>query len=321
MVHQLFARVMGGERIGREEALGLVDAPLDGLTLAADSLRRHFCGWDFDLCTIINAKSGRCSENCRFCAQSSHYPTTCLSYPLLDEDTMMAQAKGDHEAGVLRFSIVTAGRSLDDDEIARLAHCAHRIVEEIGIAVCVSAGLLTRAQYKVLKDAGVSRIHNNLEAAEAYFPQICTTHTYADKVAAIKNAQAVGLTVCSGGIMGLGESWENRIDMALALRDLGIKSVPVNVLNAIPGTPLAENPPLSEDEVKRIVAIYRFILHDASIRMAGGRGLFADKGRAFFSSGANAAISGDMLTTYGINTATDLDMLRTMGYKAVKCHD
>ncbi|MBP2664199.1 MAG: biotin synthase, partial [Firmicutes bacterium] len=175
-------------------------------------------------------------------------------------------------------------------------------------------------QLQQLKAAGVARYHNNLETSRRYFPHICTTHTYDDKIATIKNALAAGLEVCSGGVMGLGETIEDRIAMALDLRSLGVKSIPVNVLNPIKGTPLGNTPKLTADEVARIVAVYRFILPDAAIRLAGGRGLLADKGKAVFQSGASAAISGDMLTTAGISISNDMALLKDLGFE-VKFHE
>ena len=162
--------------------------------------------------------------------------------------------------------------------------------------------------------AGAERVHNNLESSRRYFPEVCTTHTYDDKIAALRAAQAAGLSVCSGGIMGLGETMEDRIDMVLTARELGVRSIPVNMLNPIPGTPYEHNERLKPEDMQRIVAVFRFLVPDASIRLAGGRGLLPDKGRACFCSGANAAISGDMLTTSGITIETDMQMLRELGY-------
>ena len=189
------------------------------------------------------------------------------------------------------------------------------IKKKIGISVCVSFGLLNEEQFRRLKEAGVSRVHNNLETSRKNFKEVCTTHTFEEKIQAIQAAKAAGLSVCSGGIMGLGESVEDRIDMALELRELGIKSVPINMLNPIPGTPYANNKKVSSDEMQRIVAVYRFILPDAFIRLAGGRGLLEDKGKGCFQSGANAAITGDMLTTAGITVETDKKLLQELGYE------
>lgn len=315
-INSLTEKVLKGEQITKEDALYLYDQPLDELCESADKIRRHFCSSCFDLCTIINGKSGRCSENCKFCAQSAHNHTGVTEYPLLPDEEILAQAKTNQQQGVLRYSIVTSGKQLSDTEVDRMCSLIRRIGKEAGISVCVSFGLLTEEQFRKLKAAGVSRIHNNLETSERNFPNICTTHSFQDKVQAIRAAQAAGLSVCSGGIMGLGESVEDRIDMALSLRELRIKSVPVNMLNPIPGTPFEKNERLTNEDMRRIVAVYRFILPDASIRLAGGRGLLPDKGKSCFTSGANAAISGDMLTTAGITVKTDLTLLKELGYEA-----
>lgn len=310
-------KVLNGGAITREEALYLYEQPLEELCAGADRIRRQFCGSRFDLCTIINGKSGCCSENCKFCAQSAHNHTGAAQYPLLPAEEIVEQARINHQQGVLRFSIVTSGKALSDGEVDRMCEVVRRLKDEVGISVCVSFGLLDETQFRKLKEAGVDRVHNNLEASRRYFPQVCTTHNFEDKVRAIRAAQAAGLSVCSGGIMGLGETPEDRIDMAISLRELGIRSVPVNLLNPIPGTPLEGNRRLSQEEMQRIVAVYRFLLPNAFIRLAGGRGLLPDKGRGCFLSGANAAISGDMLTTAGITTGTDLALLDELGYEAV----
>lgn len=311
----LTQQVMGGHKVTKEEALWLSKQPLEPLCRQADMIRHHFCQNAFDLCTIINGKSGRCSENCKFCAQSAHNHTAADTYPLLSKEEILADAKKQAAQGVLRYSIVTAGKALSDEEINSMCDAIRQIRQETTLSVCVSFGLLTESQFRRLKEAGVSRVHNNLETSEKHFPNICTTHTFADKVSAIQAAQRAGLTVCSGGIMGMGETMADRIDMALSLRELGITSVPVNVLNPIPGTPFGEYPTLSEEEFLRILALYRFLLPAASIRMAGGRGLLPQGGKSCFRSGANAAITGDMLTTAGITVQKDLQMLTELGYE------
>lgn len=313
-IKALYNRVIGGYLITREEALFLYKEDLGDLTRYADMIRDHFCGNQFDMCTIINGKSGLCSENCKFCAQSSHYNTGSKVYSLLSEEEILADAKKNADQGVMRYSIVTAGRSLSDGEVDRMCQIIRRIKEEVHISVCVSFGLLKEDQFMRLKEAGAERVHNNLEASENFFPSVCTSHSFSDKVQAIRAAQDAGLDVCSGGIMGLGESIEDRIDMALSLRDLGIESIPVNMLNPIPGTPMEKYESLDEKEMQRIIAVYRFILPKAFIRLAGGRGLMRDKGRACFMSGANAAISGDMLTTAGITVDKDKKLLEELDY-------
>ena len=314
-LHTLEQKVLQGEVISRKEALWLSHQPLEELCAAADRLRQQFRGNTFDLCTILNAKSGLCPEDCRFCAQSAHNHTGAEVYPLLSQETIVQEALKNQAQGVLRFSIVTSGKRLSQEEVEVLCRVIQRIRQVCSISLCGSFGLLDETQYAMLKKAGISRIHNNLETSRRNFPNICTTHTFDDKVAAIRAAQAAGLTVCSGGIMGLGETEEDRIDMALTLRELGIKSVPLNLLNPIPGTPMEGNKRLTSDDMRRIAAVYRFLLPDASIRLAGGRGLLPDKGEGCFRSGANAAISGDMLTTAGITVETDLALLDKLGYE------
>lgn len=320
-LNALTDKVLRGEAITREEALYLWEQPLQELCRCGDRIRRHFCANRFDICTIINGKSGRCSEDCKFCAQSACHHTGAAQYPLLSPDEIVAQARADFQQGVLRYSIVTSGRSLSQREVDEMCGVIRRIRDEVGISVCISFGLLSEAQFRMLKEAGATRVHNNLETSRRYFPQVCTTHTFDDKVRAIRAAQAAGLSVCSGGIMGLGETPEDRIDMAISLRELGIRSVPVNLLNPVPGTPFENRQVLSEADMRRIVAVYRFLLPEASIRLAGGRGLLPDQGRRCFQSGANAAISGDMLTTAGITTRTDMAMLKELGYEVRLCNE
>ena len=230
----------------------------------------------------------------------------------------MEQAKRSGARGVLRYSVVTSGRRLSETEIEQVCESIRAVRREAGIEVCVSFGLLGEADFVKLKEAGASRVHCNLETSRRYFPQVCTTHTYADKIETLRAAKRAGLDVCSGGIMGLGEMMEDRIDMALTARELGVTSIPVNVLNPIPGTPYENNRTLTNEEVRRIVAMFRFALPDAMIRLAGGRGLLGDKGEKCFAGGANAAISGDMLTTAGITVETDMALLEQMGYTVIK---
>lgn len=312
---QLKEKVLREESITKEESMTFMDADLEELAQAADEIRAKFCGNGFDICTIINAKSGKCSENCKYCAQSAYYDTTAEVYPLLGTEEIVKQAKYNDDRGVLRYSLVTSGRCLSDAEIDKACESIRAVKRETGIEVCISMGLLREEQFRRLKEAGAVRVHNNLETSRNNFPNVCTTHTFADKVEALKAAGKAGLSICSGGIMGLGETMEDRIDMAFSLKELGVKSVPVNMLNPIPGTPYEKNERLTNDDMRRIVAIFRFILPDASIRLAGGRGLLPDKGRSCFVSGANAAISGDMLTTAGISIETDMKMIKELGYE------
>lgn len=321
LVSELKEKVLSGVSITREEAISLCDVSLEELCEAADEIREKVSGKGFDICTIVNGKCGKCSEDCKYCAQSAHYSTALIeSYPLLDTDRLVEEAKYNAQKGVIRYSIVTSGKRLSKEEVVKLAGSIRKIKEEVDIEICVSLGLLDEEDFTVLHEAGASRVHCNLETSRDYFKEICTTHTYDEKIETLKAAKRAGMSICSGGIMGLGESFEDRIDMVITARELGVKSNPVNVLNPIPGTPFENNKTLTNDEVRRCVAIFRFIIPDGSIRLAGGRGLLGDKGEGCFRSGANAAISGDMLTTAGITIETDMNLIDKLGYEVKLCN-
>ncbi|MDO4554084.1 MAG: biotin synthase BioB [Lachnospiraceae bacterium] len=316
MIEELRNRVIRGYMVDKTDAMKLIDAPLDELLAASNEIREKMCGNEFDMCTIVNGKCGKCSEDCKYCAQSAFYHTSCTdSYPLLDTVAIVKEAKRNDERGVYRFSIVTSGRKLSDGEVDKVCESIREIKKQTNIEVCVSFGLLEEEQFRKIKEAGASRVHCNLESSRRFFPEICTTHTYDEKIETLKSAKRAGLSICSGGIIGLGENMEDRIDMVMTARELGVKSVPVNILNPIPGTPFENNKIIRNDELCRIVAIYRFIIPDGNIRLAGGRGLVGDQGAKCFSSGANAAISGDMLTTAGITVETDKALLTDLGFK------
>lgn len=316
MLEQIKKRIMQNkDAITKEEAKALLSVDLQALSDAANEIRGHFCGNQFELCAIVNGKSGQCSENCKYCAQSMECQAPIKTYPLMENDALFRDAKRQETGGIVRYSVVTSGARLSDKEVETLCDGYRSMREKTKLALCASHGLLTFTQFQKLKLAGVTRYHNNLETSRRFFPQICTTHTFDDKVATIKAAQRAGFSVCSGGIMGLGETMEDRIDLALELRALQVTSVPINILNPIQGTPLAHAKPLSSEEVLRIVAIFRFILPEKVLRLAGGRGLLPDQGRAAFCSGINGAISGDLLTTSGICSDTDQKMLKELGYE------
>lgn len=309
-------KVLSGGTITRDEAIALWKEPIEALGKAADEIRRKFCGDSFDMCTIINGKSGRCPEDCKYCAQSAHYGIgSTESYGLLSTEEILKEARYNDEKGVLRFSIVTSGKRLSEPEVDSLCETIRAIRRETSLQVCVSLGLLDEEQFMKLKAAGASRVHCNLETSRRYFPQVCTTHTYDEKIETIRSAERAGLELCSGGIMGLGETAEDKIDMVITARELGVRSVPVNLLNPIKGTPYENNETLTAEEAARCVAVFRFLIPDGNIRLAGGRGLLEDKGKICFESGANAAISGDMLTTAGITVDTDKKLLDELGYK------
>ena len=311
--------IINGHKITQEEVNVLLYTPLETLCNAANEIREYFCKNSFDICSIFNGKCGKCSENCKFCAQSIYHKTEINEYPMIEnKEKILKESLYNQSKGILRFSIVTSGRGLSNEELNITCANYKFIMDNCNIALCASHGLLTIEQLKALKNAGVKRIHCNIETNKTFFSQICTTHTYEDRIDTIKLAQSIGLEVCSGGIFGLGESWSDRIALAFELRDLGIKSIPINILRAIKGTQLENNKNLLLDEIRQIVSIFRFILPDCAIRLAAGRGLMADKGEAVFLSGANACITGDMLTTAGVHIDEDLPMIKKLGYKIEK---
>lgn len=311
----LAEEIIAGRRLkeGEPAVQCLLTSKVDTLCQAADRIRAAFSGDHVDLCTIINGKSGRCSEDCKYCAQSIHSKTGCETYAFLDEETILHAAMFNERAGVSRFSIVTSGRTLEGESFEKAVRSFERLNRECRIELCASMGLLSEAQFRRLRAVGVKRCHNNIESSRNFFPHICTTHGFDQKLNAIRAAQRAGMSVCSGGIIGMGESWQDRIDMAFTLASLGIRSIPLNVLIPVPGTPFQDRTPLSEEEVLRTVALFRFINPEADIRLAGGRKTLRDNGRLAFSSGASAAITGDMLTTTGSSVARDRAMLTEIG--------
>lgn len=314
-MHPLIEKVLQtGEGLSRKDALYLAEN-LDETELeqGAGAVRDKWCGASFDFCAIINGKSGRCSENCKYCAQSAHHHAALEEYELLGKEVVCADAHRKAEQGVHRYSVVTSGRALSDAEVNALCDTYREIAATTPLFLCASLGLLTRAQFERLYDAGIRRYHNNLETSRRFFPHICTTHEYDEKIAVIETARSVGFEICSGGIIGLGETLEDRIDLALTLRELCVDSVPLNVFNPIPGTPLEDNEVLSNREVAQAVALYRLIMPKTSIRLAGGRGLLGDKGERAIRAGANAAITGDMLTTQGISVKDDQLLAQQIG--------
>ncbi len=312
---KLAIEIINGRRLQRGEDLSFFfEADSEELFEGANMIREALCGNKLDLCSIINGRSGRCSENCKFCAQSSHHKTEINEYEFLDPEIIVEDCKKHQENGVHRYSIVTSGRTLKNKDFEKAIATYKKMSVECKIKLCASHGFLTKEQLVCLKEAGVSMYHANIETSKRNFPNICTTHTYEDKIKVIKLAQEAGLKVCSGGIIGMGETWEDRIDMALSLFELGIESIPINALMPIKGTVYENSKPLSEDEILRTIAIFRYLNPTAYIRMAAGRSYFNDGGKKIFLSGANATITGDLLTTVGNNTAQDKEMLTNLGF-------
>ncbi len=314
-VKSLAKEIINGRRIQRGEDLEFfLTADLKELCEGADEIRKNLCGNHVDLCTIINGRSGKCSENCKFCAQSGHNCTGVNEYDFLDVDTIIEDCKKNASQGVHRYSIVTAGRTLSGKDFDKAINAYDRMNHECDIELCASHGLLTTEQFQKLWDSGVRMYHSNIETSKRNFPNICTTHTYDDKIACIKRAKSVGFRVCSGGIIGMGETWEDRLDMAISLSELQVDSIPINVLMPIKGTPLENQAPISTDDILRTIAMFRYINPTVDVRLAGGRNSMENSGKVAFNCGANATITGDMLTTSGNNIKDDLQMLTEMGF-------
>lgn len=312
---ELAQEIIDGRRLQRkDDHTHFITGDLQELCAGADHIRESLCGNHVDLCTIINGRSGKCSEDCKFCAQSGHHCTGVQEYAFLEVDAIVADCKRNAAQGVHRYSIVTAGKSLNGKDFETALSAYRKMEQECNIELCASHGLLTKEQFQRLWDSGVRMYHENIETSKRYFPSICTTHTYEDKIECIKTAQEIGFRICSGGIIGMGETWEDRIDMAVSLAELAVDSIPINVLMAIPGTPFAALPPLSEAEVLRTIAMFRFINPTADVRLAGGRSLLTENGKKAFHSGANATITGNMLTTSGSNITSDFAMLHHMEF-------
>ena len=311
--------IVGGARLTcASELEWTLDSDLDELCEAADLIRRELRGNKVDLCTIINGKSGRCGEDCKFCAQSVRHCTHIKEHAFLPVDDIVSAARANQEEGVDRFSIVTAGRALTDAEFELALEAFHRMSDELHIELCASLGLLRPEQFVQLREAGVVRYHCNIETSRRFFPSICTTHSFEEKIATIHNAREAGLQVCSGGIIGMGETFMDRIDMALTLAELCVDSIPINVLIPIPGTPLEKLERLEAPEILRTMAIFRFANPEANIRFAAGRELVSENGRGAFESGADSAITGNMLTTTGSTIASDREMLVRIGREVVE---
>ena len=317
-VNELKEKVLNNKDITKDEALFLIGADLEEVASAADEIRKKYNGNNFDMCAIMSVKGGRCSENCKFCAQSSCSNTDIPEYEVRDIDYVVADAKKRNTPGITHYCQVSSGRKVNSEELDQICENIRGIVSETNLIPCVSLGLLSQEDLKKLKDSGVKRVHNNIETSPKYFGKLCTTHTTDEKIKVMKMVHEAGLELCSGGIFGVGESWEDRIDMAIALREVRPESVPINMLKPIKGTPMESYPYLSEDELRRIIAIFKFILPKSEIRFAAGRDIIEDAGISFFRSGSNATISGDMLTVKGVSLEKDLENIRELGYEIAR---
>lgn len=313
MLAQLEQKIRDGYAVGHDEAVELTATQaVAELAALADRLKRHFCGAGYEACSILNARSGRCSENCKWCSQSAHYAAGVEVYPLVDLSEALAAARANEALGVKRFSLVTSGRTMSREEVERACGIYEAIRGQVNIGLCASMGLLDEGQLRRLRAAGVERYHCNLETAPSFFPTLCTTHTIAQKISTLRSARAAGMELCSGGIIGMGESRAQRIELAIALREAGVDSIPLNILNPIPGTPLEGMQPLEDEEILLTAAMFRIIHPRAQLRLAGGRVRIGHLVEKLLRGGVGAMIVGDMLTTLGSSAREDMETLREL---------
>ncbi|MCC5898492.1 MAG: biotin synthase BioB [Phormidium sp. BM_Day4_Bin.17] len=323
-LNQLADRIIAGEALDRETARQLTE--IEGtenillLCAAADRVRQECCGNVVDLCSIVNVKSGSCSENCGFCSQSAHHPgEDSPIYGLKSPEEILAQAKSAELAGAKRFCLVSQGRgpkysSPKSQEFEQVLETVRRIIAETSIKPCCALGEVTPEQAQELAEAGVTRYNHNLEASENFFPEIVSTHSWRDRVQTVKNLKAAGIQACTGGILGMGESWGDRLDLAFALRELEVESIPLNLLNPREGTPLGDRDRLDPYEALKAIAIFRLILPTRILRYAGGREAVMGELQALgLKSGLNAMLIGHYLTTMGQPPEKDKEMLESLG--------
>lgn len=276
-------------------------------------IRDHYNGHGIKLCAIVNAKSGRCPEDCAFCAQSAHHKTRIDAYPLMEPQQILHKAQEAEAMEARRFSIVTSGKTPTEKELEQIAQAIRLIKEKTGLALCASLGMMAQGTAHQLKEAGLTRYHHNLETAPSFFPHICTTHRYEDDLNTLQSAKEAGLEVCSGGIFGLGESPQQRLELAFTLKEMAVDSIPLNFLNPIPGTPLEGTQSLTPLEILKSVALFRLILPDRDIRICGGREFgLRDLHPLVFWAGANGIMIGNYLTTQGRDYRTDLRMIQDL---------
>ena len=316
MIEALKQKALNAEKITQQEAEELSKvADKEALYAAANEIRQFFCNNTMDLCSITNARSGKCTEDCKWCSQSAHHETQIEEYEMVDKKQAVTEALLNAGQGVARHSLVTSGRAVSNKTLDDLISIYKEIGQQSSIGLCASLGLVTEDQLLRLKNEGnVGHYHCNLETAPSYFSELVSTHTTEEKIETIKMAQKVGLKVCSGGIIGMGESMEQRIELAVLLRELNIKSIPINILQPISGTPLQDTPPLSEEEILTTIAVFRFINPTAHLRFAGGRMQIKAFQHKALKAGISAAITGDYLTSTGSNIQDDINDFTHAGF-------
>ncbi|MBI5451590.1 MAG: biotin synthase BioB [Gammaproteobacteria bacterium] len=315
-IDALTRQALSGGTISRDDGrwlIGLDDDYLPWLMAGADRLRKTFRGNEVEVCAISNVRSGNCSENCSFCSQSGHHKTAAPVYDYIPTDQLVAQARQARQWGASDFGVVSKGWGVrSDKERGALREYFAAMDQNSDIGRCASLGVLDQRSARELKQMGLENYHHNLETAASFFDQVCTTHSYQENIDTIRHAVDAGLRVCAGGILGMGESLDQRIELAATLRDLGVESVPLNFLNPQPGTPFAQLTPLSPQQILQSIAVFRYMLPRAEIRIAGGRQFLGDLQAMIFMAGASGIMIGNYLTTAGRRVEDDLKMLKAL---------
>ena len=311
-----------GQSISSDKALQLesfTHEELDYLFIGTDRIRDKFKGEDVKICSIVNAKSGRCVEDCSFCAQSSSFQTDAPETELMSVEEMVAAAKEAEAFGANEFSIVASGTKMDDrKELDKVIAAVRRIKAETKLETCCSLGLMELDDLKELKAAGLDRCHHNLETAASFFNKIVTTHTYEDEVKAVQNAKEAGLQVCVGGIFGMGETFAQRVELAFSIRELGTQSLPINFLKPIDGTGLDHLETIEYYDALKTIALLRLVLPKIDLFVCGGREeVMTDKQEQLFSAGANGILGGNYLTTKGQDPKRDIEMIQSLGLRPI----
>jgi biotin synthase len=317
------ARVLDGERLDRRDGLALIAQPVEELAAAADAVRAQFGDGTVDACSIVNAKAGDCAEDCGFCAQSVHFDTGIDTYGFLDPEEILAAAKRAERDGAQRFGIVLAEKGVSKehrpDEWADVLRAIRLVRDETDVEVDASLGILTDEEARILAREGINHYNHNIETSPRFFPEVVDSHSFEDRVATLETARRAGMDLCAGVILGMGETPTDRVDAAMALQEVGVSSLPVNVLNPVAGTPLGERfddgADISTEGIVRTVAVYRLLHPDARVRLTGGReaNLAPEEQHLPFEAGADGVLTGDYLTTEGQSPGEDIEVIERAG--------
>jgi biotin synthase len=316
-------RVLAGERLDRRDGLALIAQPVEDLAPAADYVRSQFGDDTVDACSIVNAKAGNCAEDCGFCAQSVHFDTGIDNYGFLDPEEILEAARRAERDGAQRFGIVVAEKGVSKEqrpeEWAEVLRAIRLVRDRTDVEVDASLGILTEEEAEILAAEGLNHYNHNIETSPRFFPEIVDTHSFEDRVKTLEVAKDAGMDLCAGVILGMGETPTDRVDAAIALQDVGISSLPVNILNPVAGTPLAEklggSADITTEEIIETIAVYRLLHPEARVRLTGGRevNLDADEQHLPFEAGADGMLTGDYLTTSGQSPGDDIEVMERAG--------